>query len=123
MEYTSLSIFQITPFTLLFILGTVILLYFMDLSYVVRFNITLIPIMYSPYTLRRYNVLSFVPCSQLPKKDLSSLCLRIGYVVMCWCFLLMVIYYHGLFYLSIYFLKKVLFFYKLLLSCKLYIFI
>lgn len=113
MEYTSLSIFQITPFTLLFILGTVILLYFMDLSYVVRFNITLIPIMYSPYTLRRYNVLSFVPCSQLPKKDLSSLCLRIGYVVMCWCFLLMVIYYHGLFYLSIYFLKKVLFFYKL----------
>ena len=79
MEYTSLSIFQITPFTLLFILGTVILLYFMDLSYVVRFNITLIPIMYSPYTLRRYNVLSFVPCSQLPKKDLSSLCLRIGY--------------------------------------------
>ena len=82
MEYTSLSIFQITPFTLLFILGTVILLYFMDLSYVVRFNITLIPIMYSPYTLRRYNVLSFVPCSQLPKKDLSSLCLRIGYVVM-----------------------------------------
>ena len=71
MEYTSLSIFQITPFTLLFILGTVILLYFMDLSYVVRFNITLIPIMYSPYTLRRYNVLSFVPCSQLPKKDLS----------------------------------------------------
>ena len=113
MEYTSLSIFQITPFTLLFILGTVILLYFMDLSYVVRFNITLIPIMYSPYTLRRYNVLSFVPCSQLPKKDLSSLCLRIGYVVMCWWFLLMVIYYHGLFYLSIYFLKKVLFFYKL----------
>ena len=86
MEYTSLSIFQITPFTLLFILGTVILLYFMDLSYVVRFNITLIPIMYSPYTLRRYNVLSFVPCSQLPKKDLSSLYLRIGYVVMCWCF-------------------------------------
>lgn len=30
----------------------------------------------------------------------------------CRCFLLMVIYYHGLFHLSIYFFKKVLFFYK-----------